>query len=101
MRASILVLAAASLLGFACAAQSVTYTLPQDATPAELSKPDATLVVANCSGCHSLDYITTQPRGKGPQYWRDAVKKMVDVYKAPVSASDAEAVSAILAKKFG
>jgi hypothetical protein len=58
-------------------------------------------VVDNCSACHSLDYITTQPRGKGEQFWRDAVAKMVNVYKAPLSPEDADAVAATLARKFG
>ena len=49
----------------------------------------------------SLDYITTQPRGKGEQFWRDAVAKMVNVYKAPLSPEDADDVGAALARKFG
>ena len=53
-------------------------------------------MVNNCSACHSLDYITTQPRGKGEQFWRDSVAKMVNVYKAPLSPEDADAVGAAL-----
>lgn len=80
------------------AAQPVTYALPADTVPAVLA--DAQIVVTNCSGCHSLDYIVTQPRHKGPQFWRDAVTKMVNVYKAPIEPSDADAVAEELARKF-
>ncbi len=59
------------------------------------------MVVNNCASCHSLDYLTAQPRGKGAQFWRDSVTKMITVYKAPLSPEEAEQVSAVLAKKFG
>jgi mono/diheme cytochrome c family protein len=93
---------AASLVGVACSARPVTYALATDATPpAELAGADAEIVRNNCAACHSLDYIVTQPRGKGEQFWRDAVTKMVNVYKAPVEQPDATKVAEILAKKFG
>ena len=75
--------------------------LPIGDTPPELADPASEVVVNNCSACHSLDYITTQPRGKGEQFWRDAVAKMVTVYGAPISPEDAAAVGAELARKFG
>jgi len=56
-----------------------------DSIPAALSDEEGQVVANNCMACHSLDYITTQPRGKGAQFWRDEVAKMVGVYKAPVA----------------
>jgi len=44
---------------------------------------------------------STQPRGKGARFWRDAVAKMVTVYKAPPSPEDADAIATTLARKFG
>lgn len=92
-------LAAAAL--FLIAAGPVRYVQAPDATPPELAGADAQIVVNNCSACHSLDYITTQPRGKGAKFWEDAVAKMIKAYGAPLSPADAAAVSAILARKFG
>lgn len=69
--------------------------------PAILSDDDGQVVAAHCMTCHSLDYITTQPRGKGAQFWRDEVAKMVNVYKAPVAPADADTIAATLNRKFG
>ena len=91
----------AVLLAAAAFAQPVSIELPIGNTPPELADPASEVVVNNCSACHSLDYITTQPRGKGEQFWRDSVAKMVNVYKAPLSPADADAVAAELARKFG
>jgi cytochrome c5 len=83
------------------AAGPVHYEQRPDTVPASLSDDQGQIVVANCTACHSLDYITTQPRGKGTQFWHDEVTKMVGVYKAPVAPADAEAVITILDRKFG
>ena len=93
--------AGAALLAGAALARPVRIELPIGDTPRELADPASEVVVNNCSACHSLDYITTQPRGKGEQFWRDAVAKMVNVYKAPLSPEDADTVAATLARKFG
>lgn len=93
---------AASLIGVACGARPITYALaPEAAPPAELAGDDAAVVRDHCAACHSLDYIVTQPRGKGAQFWREAVTKMINVYKAPVEQPDADKVAEILARKFG
>ncbi|WP_343617079.1 cytochrome C [Novosphingobium sp.] len=82
-------------------ARPVHYVPRADPLPAALSDGEGQVVAANCSACHSLDYITTQPRGKGIQFWRDEVTKMVSVYKAPIAPADSEAVAATLGRKFG
>jgi len=96
-----ILLAAVALPAAAISARPLVYTLPIETIPAELAQDDAAVVVQNCSACHSLDYIAKQPRHKGAQFWRDAVTKMVNVYKAPLAPADGEAVAAVLVQKFG
>ncbi len=85
----------------AAAASPRPYRLPAERPVALPAAPDADLVAAHCSGCHSLDYIVTQPRGKPPGFWRDAVNKMVVVYGAPIDKPDAERIAAYLAATYG
>ncbi len=99
--ASLVLITAAALLPAAIPAKPLTYSAPPERTPAELSDAEGEVVVNVCSACHSLEYIVTQPRGKGAQFWKDSVAKMINVYKAPVEPADADAVAAVLAKKFG
>lgn len=94
-------LAAAGLASAAPRARPVTLDLPEETIPAELADAESEAVVNHCTACHSLEYIVTQPRGKGAQFWKDEVTKMVNVYKAPVEPADADAVAALLARKFG
>lgn len=96
-----LALLASSLIAATAPGRTTHYVQAEDHTPAELAQPVSEKTVANCSACHSLDYITTQPRGKGPQFWRDTVTKMVNVYKAPIEPADAEAIATQLGQKFG
>lgn len=97
LRFAALVLAAALVM----AARPVRHAPLPEPIPASLAGPDGEVVVRHCTACHSLEYIVTQPRGKGAQFWRDSVTKMITVYKAPVDPAEAEAVSAVLAAKFG
>lgn len=102
MKTANVALALASLLvAGGAVAQSNSITLPPATIPAELGGSENAVVVANCSACHSLDYITTQPRGKGEQFWRDSVAKMITIYSAPIAPDTAQQVGTILAAKFG
>lgn len=102
MRVPTLALALAlTLFGGTALARTVSIDLPQDPVPPELAGPEAEIVANNCAACHSLDYITTQPRGKGEQFWRDSVAKMITVYGAPIASEDAQAIGTLLASKFG
>jgi len=94
-------LCCAALPAVATTAHPITYNLPAEKVPSIFTQDDSEVVVSNCSACHSLDYLATQPRHKGPQFWRDEVGKMVNVYKAPIEPADADAAAAVLAKKFG
>eukprot|EP01037_Dinobryon_pediforme_P015208 gene15208-15352_t len=55
------------------------YDPAPELVPAALADAPGQVVAAHCATCHSLDYITTQPRGKGAQFWRDEVTKMVNI----------------------
>lgn len=48
--------------------------------------PGAALAVANCSACHSVDYIITQP-SLTPAQWRANVLKMQKVFGAPLTTN--------------
>ena len=67
----------------------ITYNLPEEIAT---FRPGSNLGVAknNCTGCHSADYISTQPQG--PKYkndfWQAEVTKMIKVYGAPIEEAD-------------
>lgn len=86
---------------FAMPVISAPYRLPDEQPITLPAGPDVELAEAHCAACHSLDYVRTQPRGKGPMFWRDAVTKMIKVYGAPLTPEEADKVSAYLARTYG
>ena len=92
-------LAAAAWLAAAGLAGARTYPLASAEPQLASTEPEAALVEAHCSACHSIDYITTQPPGKGRDFWQAEVTKMVTVYGAPVPAEDAARIAAYLGAK--
>lgn len=54
--------------GYAAHATPVTYPLPPE-TATLKPGPDMETAAENCLVCHSADYITTQPPGKGKDFW--------------------------------
>lgn len=93
----------ATLLAVAAAAPAlsevVTITLPPDHIRLAPG-PGVDATETQCAFCHSLDYITIQPRVTAAQ-WRGVVTKMIKVYGAPVSAADAKAITEYLATHYG
>lgn len=99
-------LASAALLSLAsgCAKQapapdklaltSVSVTLPDD-TEEFPAGAHADLVNANCRACHSASMILTQPPLSVDQ-WQAEVKKMREVYKAPVADADVPGIVSYL-----
>jgi cytochrome c5 len=53
-----------------------------------------------CNICHSLDYITMQPRGTKAQ-WTATVTKMRKVMGAPINDADAGVIIDYLSKHYG
>ena len=73
----------------AAPAKPINYQLP-DETAAFRPGPNLEVVQANCTGCHSADYISTQPQGPRfkADFWKAEVTKMIKVYGAPIDEAD-------------
>jgi mono/diheme cytochrome c family protein len=63
--------------------------------------PERVLLAANCSGCHSLDYIQMNSPFLKRAGWEAEVKKMIAVMGAPVSDADATTLVGYLAREYG
>ena len=74
--------------------QNASVTLPEDTVQLP-DGPNADLVRATCTGCHSAEMILTQPR-LDAKAWTATVEKMAKVYKAPVDLKDVPAIVAYL-----
>jgi hypothetical protein len=57
-------------------------------------------VEALCNICHSLDYITMQPRFARSQ-WAAVVNKMIKVMGAPINESDSKTIINYLVRNYG
>jgi sulfite dehydrogenase (cytochrome) subunit B len=100
MKTSVFVLGLTLLIATpAGAGESVSITLPPESVTLE---PGAGMEQAQtqCRQCHSLDYITMQPR-VGAAQWQGVVTKMRTVFGAPISDADAEAIARYLATHYG
>jgi len=93
MRAFILALAATAAMTFPAAA---------DEQPVELKKaPGVDTVEANCSGCHSLDYIVMNSPFPNAALWDAEVTKMIKAFGAPIGDTDAKVIADYLKKNYG
>jgi hypothetical protein len=63
--------------------------------------PEAQTVAANCSGCHSLDYIQMNSKFMKRATWEAEVKKMVSVMGAPVTEADQAKLVDYLTREYG
>jgi sulfite dehydrogenase (cytochrome) subunit B len=98
----LLVLAGAAALGLVAArAVPVIYKLPEE-TAAFKPGPNLDVVKNNCSGCHSADYINTQPRNAKSKkdFWQAEVTKMIKTYGAPINDADAPKIVEYLAATY-
>ena len=80
------------------------FTLPAGAQekPVSLKKaPGLEKVEANCSGCHSLDYIQMNSPYPGAALWDAEVTKMIKAFGAPISEADAKEIADYLKKNYG
>jgi len=103
MRQRILLsLAALAALGAVAAhAVPVVYKLPEE-TAAFKPGPNLEVVQANCTGCHSSDYVNTQPRNfkSKKDFWQAEVTKMIKVYGAPIEDADVPKIVEYLAATY-
>lgn len=77
-----------------------------DAGPFPLSTPDLApgegrdATVAMCSVCHSVRYITMQPRLPA-EAWQATVRKMIDVHGAAIPEGVAQQITGYLLVHYG
>ena len=101
-RPNLLALAAVALLSLTAAGASpISYDLPPE-TAAFVEGKNLEAVMNNCTGCHSADYIATQPRGPKfkEDFWKAEVDKMIKVYGAPIADSDIAGIVEYLATTY-
>jgi mono/diheme cytochrome c family protein len=95
-----LVIAAVFAIAIAAVAQQTSIRLPVDHSMAQLkSGAGEDVVRKDCGLCHSTDYIVIQPHLTAKQ-WAAEVQKMIAVYGAPISSSDAKMISDYLAADY-
>lgn len=82
-----------------CAAETLTYSLPEDAAPLRAG-PGQEIAQKNCIACHSVDYIERQPPKMGRVFWEGVVKKMIASYHAQIDDADARAIIDYLAATY-
>jgi len=63
--------------------------------------PGRDKVEANCTQCHSLDYILGNSPFMTRQVWDAEVTKMIKVFGAPISDADAKEIVEYLTKNYG
>ena len=79
-------------------------TLPAlaDEQPVTLKAgPGLDVITANCSGCHSLDYVRMNAPFLNADGWKAEVAKMRAAYGAPVDDDDSAKIIAYLAANYG
>jgi len=85
----------------AVSAKPISYVLPAE-TAAFKPGPDVEVAQNNCTACHSVDYIQTQPRGPKfkKDFWQAEVTKMIKVYGAPIDDADVSKIVEYLAQTY-
>jgi mono/diheme cytochrome c family protein len=72
----------------------VSVTLPEDRGEFP-NRAGKQAMIANCTGCHSPSMILNQPR-LSEDHWKSTIKKMREVYKAPINSADEADILAYL-----
>lgn len=87
--------------GAASLAKPKIITLPPETSALkETSEPGYELAANSCTVCHSVDYIATQPRAQGKEFWAAEVAKMINVYGAPIQDAERPAIIDYLAHNY-
>jgi len=95
-------LVAAALVALAAAAGAKDLALPPDTvqlTPSPL--PGYAKAQANCTMCHSAEYMLYQPPSAARPYWDAMVHRMKTVFKAPIADEDMPEIVDYLAATYG
>lgn len=73
-----------------------------DEKPVQLKQaPGLDRVEANCTACHSLDYVLMNSPFPNAALWDAEVNKMIKAFGAPIDESDAKAIKEYLVKNYG
>jgi mono/diheme cytochrome c family protein len=93
---------AAALIAGATAAAPVQYKAPPETARLDPG-PNLAIAQAHCALCHSVDYITTQPRNfANPRaVWTGEVAKMRKAYGATISDEDSAKIVDYLVATYG
>lgn len=83
-------------------AGSKNIELPPDGVQLKPSAlPGYAKAQANCVACHSAEYMQYQPATAPRPYWDAMVKRMKQVFNAPINDADMPAIVDYLAKTYG
>jgi mono/diheme cytochrome c family protein len=89
-------------LAIAVVAAALAAPAAAEEKPVALSKaPGLDKVEANCSACHSLDYIKMNSPFPSAALWDATVTKMIKAYGAPIDEADAKVIADYLKKNYG
>jgi hypothetical protein len=99
----------ASLLAAACIGAALAFPieakdiqLPPDIVQLKPSPlPGYAKAQANCTMCHSAEYMRMQPPTAARPYWDAMVHRMKAVFKAPVADEDMPDIVDYLARTYG
>jgi sulfite dehydrogenase (cytochrome) subunit B len=84
------------------AACAVPLVATAEEKPVERKKaPGLDTVEANCSGCHSLDYIVMNSPFPNAALWDAEVTKMIKAFGAPITDADAKIIADYLKQNYG
>ena len=64
-------------------------------------RPGKSQVVAQCTMCHSLDYITMHAEVLDRAGWEKTVGKMINVMGAPINDADKQTIIDYLSQNYG
>ena len=95
-------IAAGLLMALASPLVAKDLQLPPDTvllTPSPL--PGYAKAQANCTMCHSAEYMRYQPPSAARPYWDAMVHRMKAVFKAPIADEDMPEIVDYLAKTYG
>lgn len=77
-------------------------TLPPDGVQLRTSElPGYEKARAQCVACHSAEYMQYQPPTAARPYWEGTVKRMKQVFKAPLEDADMAEIVDYLVKTYG
>ncbi|HEX7155772.1 MAG TPA: cytochrome c [Burkholderiaceae bacterium] len=85
----------------ALAAAACTGALADESAILLKDGPGRAVVLANCSACHSPDYIEMNSTFMKRAAWEATVQKMIKVMGAPIRPEDVPAIVDYLARNYG